>query len=336
MRVFEIQNGFGLDNLRIAQRPTPQAGKGEVLVSIKASSINYRDLMTVLGRYNPNQPLPLVPLSDGAGVVTAVGEAVTRFKPGDRVAAIFAQRWLGGAPGPEVRTSTLGGPLDGMLAEQVVLHETGLVKVPDHLGFEQAATLPCAAVTAWHALMEKQPVRPGESVLVQGTGGVSLFALQFAKLAGARVIVTSSSDAKLERAKALGADALINYRETPDWDTAAKRLNDGAGIDHIVEVGGAGTFAKSLNAIALGGSITVIGILSGIKTEIEIRGLLMKAVRVQGIFVGSREMFERMNRAIELHGLQPVVDRVFPFEEAPQSLRLMESAGHFGKLVIAH
>ncbi|MEC9342171.1 MAG: NAD(P)-dependent alcohol dehydrogenase [Pseudomonadota bacterium] len=334
MRVQEIQDGFGIENLKLAQRPAPQPGPGEVLVEVRANSLNFRDLMTVLGRYNPNQRLPLIPLSDGAGEVRAVGDGVTRVKPGDRVAGIFAQQWLGGTPGLEVRTSTLGGPLDGMLAEQVVLHEDGLVKVPEHLSDGQAATLPCAAVTAWHALMENDRLMPGQTVLVQGTGGVSMFALQFAKAAGARVIITSSSDDKLARARELGADETINYRNTPDWEKPVLDLTDGLGVDHVVEVGGAGTFGKSLESVRIAGTVTVIGVLSGFATEANLRPILMKAIRVQGAFVGSRQMFERMNRAIGQHRIVPIVDQVFAFDEAGKALELMQRGAHFGKIVI--
>lgn len=334
MRVYEIRGGFGLDNLRMAERPTPEAGPDEVLVKLGAASFNFRDLMTIKGAYNPKQPLPLVPCSDGAGTVAAVGKGVTRVKEGDRVAGCFAQRWTSGEPTSESRGSTLGGPLDGTLAEYAVWRENGIVATPAHLSDEEASTLPCAAVTAWNALVAKGGCKPGDVVVVQGTGGVSVFALQFAKLCGARVIATSSSDEKLERAKALGADAGINYRTVPDWSKAVKDLTEGQGANHIVEVGGAGTLAASLGCVALGGTISVIGVLSGTAAQLDVRAILMKGARIQGVFVGPRDCFETMNRAISLHGTRPAVGSVFPFAEAVEGLRFMESGSHFGKVVV--
>ncbi len=334
MKAYEIQGGFGLDNVRAVERPTPGPGPGEVLVKLGAASFNFRDLMTIKGTYNPKQPLPLVPCSDGAGTVAAVGEGVKRFKAGDRVAGCFAQRWASGEPTAESRGSTLGGPLDGTLAEYALFQEGGVVATPAHLSDEEASTLPCAAVTAWNALVTKGACRPGDVVLVQGTGGVSVFALQFAKLCGARVIATSSSDEKLQRARALGADATINYRTTPDWSKAVKDLTDGQGANHIVEVGGAGTLAASLGCVALGGTISVIGVLSGTAAQVDVRAILMKGARIQGVFVGPRDCFETMNRAIALHGMRPAVGRVFPFTDAVEGLRFMESGAHFGKVVV--
>jgi NADPH:quinone reductase-like Zn-dependent oxidoreductase len=334
MKAVVIQGKFGLDSLTLVDRPAPTPGPGQALVRVRAVSLNFRDLMTVKGLYNPKQPLPLVPCSDGAGEVAAVGPGVTRVKPGDRVAGIFAQKWLGGSLGRAELRSTLGGPLDGMLAEQVVLHEDGLVHVPGHLSDEEAATLPCAGVTAWSALVTEGQVRAGETVLVQGTGGVSIFALQFARLAGARVLVTSSSDAKLQRALQLGASDGINYKTTPDWDRRARELTGGAGVDHVVEVGGAGTLAKSLNAVRINGRVSVIGVLSGTATQLDIIPMLMQRVRLQGILVGPRDAFEAMNRAVALHQLRPVVDRVFPLAETREAFRTMESGSHFGKVCI--
>lgn len=334
MRAYEIQGGFGIDNLKLAQRPEPSPGPGQVAVRVRACSLNYRDYMTVTGTYNPRQKLPLVPCSDGAGEVEAVGEGVTRFKPGDRVMGIFAQGWQAGDPTLEVRKTTLGGPLDGMLAERVVLHETGLVPVPEHLSFEEAACLPCAGVTAWNALMEGRAVKPGDTVLLLGTGGVSIFALQFAKLAGARVLITSSSDEKLRRAKELGAWETVNYKTTPEWDKRVLELTGGRGADLVLEVGGAGTFERSVACVGFAGTIAAVGVLSGAKTEIPLPQLFMRSVTVRGLFVGSRATFEAMNRAVALHKVKPVVDRVFPFEEAPAAFRLMQSGGHFGKIAV--
>jgi len=291
-----------------------------------------QDLMDVKGLYNPKMPLPRIPCSDGAGEVVAVGEGVSRVKAGDRVAAIFHQRWLAGGITENVARSTLGGDLDGMIAEQVLLSEEGVVPIPQHLSFAEAATLPCAAVTAWNALVEGG-LKASDSVLVQGTGGVSIFALQFAKLSGARVFVTSSSDAKLEKAKQLGATAGTNYKTSPDWDKWA-RSQTGSGVDHVVEVGGAGTLERSIKAVRTGGHIALIGVLSG-QGAINPLPILMKSVCVRGIFVGSRSMFEDMIRAIGASQLRPVIDRTFAFAEFPAALRHMESGTHFGKIVVS-
>jgi NADPH:quinone reductase-like Zn-dependent oxidoreductase len=333
MKAYEIRDKLSLESLTLVDRADPRPGAGQVLLQMRAFSLNYRDLMVIKGLYNPKQRLPLVPLSDGVGTVAAVGEGVTRVKTGDRVAGIFMQKWLTGDVTEEKSRSSLGAQAEGILAENVVLDEDGLVHVPAHLSDEEAATLPCAAVTAWNALIASGDVKPGSSVLIQGTGGVSLFALQFARLAGARLIATSSNDAKLERAKKLGADDGINYKTTPDWDKPVRELTGGAGVDHIVEVGGAGTLPKSLKAVRMGGQISLIGVLSG-AGDINPMPILMKNVRVQGIYVGSRDMFDAMNRAIALHKLRPVVDRVFPFAEARDAYRYLESAAHFGKIVI--
>jgi NADPH:quinone reductase-like Zn-dependent oxidoreductase len=334
MKAFEIRKTFGLEALTVTERPDPRPGPGHVLVRVRAASLNFRDLLMVRGAYNPKQPLPLIPLSDGAGEVVRVGEGVTRVKAGDRVAGIFAQKWLAGPPTKTGLLSTLGGPLDGMLADHVVLHEDGLVHVPAHLTDEEAATLPCAAVTAWSALVEQGGLRAGDTLLVLGTGGVSIFALQFARMAGARVIVTSSSDQKLERARALGAAETINYKATPDWEKGARALTDGVGVDHVLEVGGGGTFARSIRAVRVAGRISLIGVLAGSTTELNLAPILMQSIRVQGVMVGNRETFEAMNRAIALHGLRPVVDRVFPFGEARAAFEHMAGQGHFGKIVV--
>lgn len=335
MRVFQIQESFGLENLRLSERPDPSPGPGQVLLKMRSVSLNFRDLLMVRGHYNPRQPLPLIPCSDGVGEVIAVGDGVTRVSVGDRVATIFSQTWIGGPPSAEKLSGTVGGPLDGTLAEQMVLSADGVVPVPEHLTDSEAATLPCAAVTAWSALVEQGSVVAGDVVVVQGTGGVSIFALQFAQFLGARVIVTSSSDAKLERARELGAWKTINYKEDAAWGKTVRRLTDGIGADHVVEVGGAGTLEQSLRAVRVGGQISVIGVLSGVASEINIIPILMQNVRLQGILVGSREGFERMNRAIVAHGLRPVVDRVFPFDDAPDAFHHMASASHLGKICIS-
>ncbi len=334
MRVIELQNAFGIDALAVAERPDPRPGPGQILLKMRAWSLNYRDLLVVKGSYNPRLKLPLVPLSDGVGEVAALGEGATRVKVGDRVAGIFMQKWLAGTVTDDMPKSSLGGGAAGMLAEQVVLHEDGVVRVPEHLSDEEAATLPCAAVTAWHALVPEGRVKAGDVVLTQGTGGVSLFALQFARLHGARVIVTSSSNDKLRRALDLGASDGINYKTTPDWDQKTRELTGGAGVDHVVELGGAGTLGRSLKAVRTGGRVSLIGVLTGNTGEVNPVGVLMKNVCLQGIYVGSREMFEAMNRALALHRLRPVVDRVFRFEQAREAFRHMESAAHFGKIAL--
>jgi NADPH:quinone reductase-like Zn-dependent oxidoreductase len=334
VRAYEIQGGFGLEALRLVERPDPTPPAGHVLVRLRAASLNYRDLLTVQGLYNPKLPLPLVPLSDGAGEVARLGEGVTRFKPGDRVATSFFQRWISGGPTKAKLLSALGGPLDGMLRDHALLHEDGLVRVTPHLTDEEAACLPCAAVTAWSALVEQGELRPGQTVLLLGTGGVSLFALQFAKVTGARVILTSSSDAKLERARTLGADVTINYQATPDWEKKVRELTAGEGADQVLEVGGGGTFPRSVRATRVGGRIALVGNLAGNTTEVNLAPILMQNIRVQGVIVGSRETFEAMNRAVDRHGVRPVVDRVFPFEEARAAFEWMAARQHFGKIVI--
>jgi NADPH:quinone reductase-like Zn-dependent oxidoreductase len=332
VRVWEIGEGWG--RIDLAERPDPRPGPGQVVVRVRAASLNYRDLLTVRGSYNPRQKLPLVPCSDGAGEVEAAGEGVTRVRPGDRVASVFAQGWIAGEPTRDKIRSTLGGPLDGMLAEKVLLDAQGVVRVPEHLTDEEAATLPCAAVTAWNALVTEGEVKPGDTVLVQGTGGVSIFALQLGKLLGARVIVTSSRDEKLARARELGADETINYAEVPDWGARAKELTGGNGVDLVVEVGGAGTLQQSLRAVRIGGRIALIGNLAGTSAEVPLTLIFMQRVDVHGILVGDRESFEEMNRAIAAHRLRPVIDRVFPFEEAPAAFEHMAAGAHFGKVVV--
>jgi NADPH:quinone reductase-like Zn-dependent oxidoreductase len=334
VRAVEIRGAFGLDHLALVERPDPRPGPGQVLVRLRAASLNYRDLLTVEGKYNPKQRLPLIPCSDGAGEVVEIGQGVTRVRPGDRVCGAFAQKWIAGTPTRDKLRSTLGGPLDGTLAELAVFDEEGVVHVPDHLSDEEAATLPCAAVTAWSALVTEGGVAAGDTVLVLGTGGVSLFALQLATLLGARVIATSSRDDKLDRARALGASEGVNYRETPEWGARVKELTGGAGADHVVEVGGAGTLQQSLRAVRFGGTISLIGNLAGTKTELFLTQVFMQHVRLNGILVGHRESFEAMNRAVAFHKLRPVIDRVFPLEEVRAAFDHMAAGDHFGKIVV--
>ena len=334
MRVIEIQNQFGLDHLVAADRPVPEPRPRQVLLRMLAVALNYRDLLTVGGGYNPKQPLPLIPCSDGVGEVAAVGTDVERVSEGDRVIPIFAQRWISGAPNRDRLRSTLGGPLDGTLAEYVLLHEDGVVHAPSHLEDEEAASLPCSAVTAWNALVGEGPVKAADTVLVQGTGGVSIFALQLAQLLGARVIATSSSDEKLERVRDLGAWETINYSKDPEWGKTARRLTGGNGVNVVVEVGGAETLAQSLSAVAVGGQISLVGNLTGGVVKLNIIPVFMRQVRLQGVLVGHREALEEMNRAIETHAMRPVIDRVFPFSEAREAFEYMSAGRHFGKICV--
>ncbi len=308
MKAYEARQ-FGIDNLAPVERDEPQATAGEVVVKFHAASLNYRDLMFVKGTYNPRAKLPAVPFSDGAGEVVATGEGVTKWKVGDRVCPIFVQSWLEGPPSTQKNRSSLGaGDMDGVLREYGAFSEEGLVKIPEHLSFEEAATLPCAAVTAWNALVISGGLKAGETVLALGTGGVSIFALQLAKMHGARVFITSSSDEKLERARELGADETINYKKSPDWDKEVLSLTKKTGVDHVIEVGGAGTLSKSLASVRVGGQVDLIGVLAS-GGDFNPLSVLMKGVRLQGIFVGSRRMFEDMNRAIEANHLRPVIEQ---------------------------
>ncbi len=332
MKAYEIQK-FGLDGLAVADRPIPEPGTHQVLVKMHAWSLNYRDLMTVTGRYNPRLKLPQVPLSDGAGEIATVGAGVRNLKTGDRVANTFFERWVSGEATDEKARTALGAGRDGVLAEYVVLHEEGVIPIPDHLNYTEAATLPCAALTAWHALVTEGRIKPGDTVLTLGTGGVSIFALQFALLSGARVLITSGSDEKLARARELGAGDRINYKKEPDWGKRARQLTAGRGVDLVVELGGAGTFGHSVAAVRRGGTICLIGALAP-GTEANLVPVLMNSIRVQGIFVGSRDMFSEMNAAIALHGLHPIIHRTFGFGEVREAFRLMETGGHFGKICI--
>ena len=336
MRAWQVTDSFGLDNLRLVDRPSLPLGPGEVRIRMAATSLNYRDLLMVRGQYDPRQPLPLIPCSDGAGTVVEAGEGVTDLALGDRVTPLIATRWLTTEPSRQTIRSTLGGPLDGTLCEEMVLPASALVKVPDHLTLDEAATLPCAALTAWSSLVTLGSLRAGQTVLVLGTGGVSIFALQFAKALGARVIITSSDDAKLERARALGADVTINYRSEPQWSKPVRAATDGEGVDLVVEVGGAGTFEESIKSTRVGGIVSLIGVLAGAQKDLRLLPIVMNQIRVQGVLVGSREGFEEMNHAITNHHLRPVVDRILPFEAAPEAFNLLAGQGHFGKVVVSH
>ena len=337
MRAWRLSDAFGIDRLELDERPDPPLGPRDVRVRVGAISLNYRDVLIVEHGISPRGvQLPLVPCSDAAGEVVEIGADVSRVKIGDRVATIVFQRWLhGDTMPPDARDSALGGGLDGVLADSLVLHEDGLVHIPEHLSDEDASTLPCAAVTAWQALVTKGRVRAGETILVQGTGGVAIFALQLGLMLGARAIVTSKSDEKLARVSAFGAWETINYVTTPEWAERALELTGGTGVDHVVEMGGPGTTDQSIAAARPGGTVSLIGVLTGLGARIDPHPIAIKGLRVQGIRVGSREMFEDMNRAIAVNGLKPVIDRVFPFDEAPDALRRLQAAEHVGKVVIS-
>ena len=331
MRAWQIPS-FGIDSLELAERTDRAPGPGEVKIKIRAVSFNYRDLLMVKGLYNPKLQLPRIPCSDGAGEVVAVGEGVTAWKPGDRVAGIFMQNWIDGRATPAKTKGALGGDIDGMLADSVVLHASGLVAVPAHLAFEEAATLPCAAVTAWNALAAAQ-LKPAASVLIQGTGGVSIFALQFARLMGMRVLGVSSSNQKLDRARSLGLHAGVNYRDTPEWDRWVLDQTEGEGVDLVIEVGGVGTLPRSLRAVRMGGMIAQIGVLTGASEQFPLPIILHKQVHIRGIYVGSRRDFEEMNACIELAQLRPVVESS-SWKQTREVLHRMEAGAHFGKLAI--
>lgn len=332
MKAWEVREATGLDGLVLnASRPEPKPGHGQIVMHVRAAALNYRDQGVIKGAYGYTK-FPVIPMSDGAGEVAEVGPGVTQFKSGDRVAGTFFQNWTGGRMPADAAHNSLGGMIDGVLAEYALLNEVGAVKIPDHLSFEEAATLPCAALTAWNALIEHGRIKAGDTIALLGTGGVSVFALAFAKMHGAFVFMTSSSDGKLARARALGADVTINYRVAPDWDAEIKK-HTGVGVDHIVEVGGANTLEKSMNAIRPGGSIYVIGALAG-AGAINPRMINRKGIRLQGIHVGSRDMFADMNKAIALHKLKPPVDRLFSFADAKAAYVHQQGGGHFGKIVI--
>ncbi|MCK5796974.1 MAG: NAD(P)-dependent alcohol dehydrogenase [Deltaproteobacteria bacterium] len=334
MKAIEIQSSFGLDNLRLVERSRPSPGPGEILLRMKAASLNYRDLLMVKGLYNPRQALPLVPCSDGVGEVVGLGAGVTRFVKGDRVAPIFAPTWRSGRPTLSNLWETRGGPLDGTLTEYLVVSEEAAVSVPAYLSDIEAACLPCAAVTAWTTLVVEGGLKAGDWVLVQGSGGVSTFALKLCRLFGARAIAISSSDEKLARLKELGAVAGINYTETPRWGRAVRQLTGGQGVDLVVEVGGAETLAESLAAVGPGGFIGMIGVLSGTTAPLSFTSVLMKYVRIQGIFVGHRDSFEAMNRAFEANEVRPVVDSVYSLAKTRQAFEHLAAGAHFGKVCI--
>jgi len=331
VRAWVVDGGFGLDRLQTVEREPAPCGPGQVRVRLGAASLNYRDLLMVRGHYNPRQPLPLVPCSDGAGVITELGEGVEAWSVGDRVATCFTQGWLSGPHRAAHLSQTLGGPLDGALQEELVLDQDGVIAVPAHLSMAEAATLPCAALTAWSALVTHGRIQPDDRVLVLGTGGVSLFALQFARALGAEVWLTSSSAEKRARAEALGAGFTLDYRADAAWGRTIRKRG---GVDHVVEVGGAGTLAQSLKAVRESGTISLIGVLAGGRDQVDLTPVLMRQICVQGVFTGHRAGFRAMNKLVGHTGLRPVIDRVFPFEAASTAFAHLASGEHFGKVVV--
>ncbi|HKE19110.1 MAG TPA: NAD(P)-dependent alcohol dehydrogenase [Kofleriaceae bacterium] len=333
MKVYELQPREGFDSLTLVDRPARAPGPREVRVRVRAASLNYRDL--VMARGAQRRKAPIVPLSDGAGEVVAVGDEVARLRPGDRVTAAFFPTWKDGPLSDAHHARALGGGQDGMLAEEVVLPEEAWLPIPDSLSFEAAATLPCAGLTAYHALFVAADLKPGDTLLVQGTGGVSIFGLQLARAAGAQVIATSSSAEKRERALALGAAHVIDYKADATWGETARKLTGGRGVDLVIDVGGPGTFDQSVAALRFGGTMSILGVLTGTRGEVNTYGIFHKTLRVAGIYVGSIAMFEAFLRAVEATRLEPIIDRTFPFGEARAAYEHMAGGSHFGKVVIA-
>jgi len=334
MKAWQIEKSFGLENLQLIDTPSPKLKDGQILIKMTAASLNYRDLVTVAGAYGKTVKTPLTPCSDGVGHVVETGPATHTFKAGDRISPIFFPDWHDGPATPEVIPQALGGAFDGTLSEYMVVDEKSCVGVPDYLSDSEAASLPCAALTAWNALFEQATTNSSDCVVVQGTGGVALFALLFAKAAGAQVLITSSSNDKLDRAKELGADHCVNYYDNPNWLQEVKKIWP-EGADHVIELGGAQTLEQSIRATRIGGHISLIGVLTGPNTSsIPLPMILMRNIRIQGVTVGSRAAFERMNTFMEKHNIKPVVDKIFPFREVPSAFKHLESGQHFGKVCI--
>ncbi len=333
MKAYIIGDGEGLAALQLNERDVPKPGPGEILVQVKSNAINFRDLLLIKNAKAAQIPHGRIPNSDGAGIVQETGEGVSRFKAGDRVVGCFFQDWVSGPITDTTMQSAMGGPIDGMLAEYVILKEDGALPMPDSMSFDEAATLPCAGVTAWNCLIEEGGARAGSTALLLGTGGVSVFAQQFAAASGIRTIATSSSNEKLERIKALGASDVINYRENPDWENQVLDLTDGRGVDVVIEVGGAGTLPKSVASVRVGGTISLVGVLTG--GMIDPTSIMRKSVRLQGIYVGPQDMLARVTKVLDHNKIHPVIEKTVPFEEAPEAYKLMESGSHFGKIVIS-
>ena len=337
MRALNVAAPWGLDAIKVVELPDPKPGPGQVLVRMKAVSLNYRDLLMINGMYGRGAASTtdvITPFSDGCGVVEAVGEGVTRFKAGDRVATLFFQGWVSGPPTLEKVMTALGFPIPGAGAELQTFSEQGLSKVPEFLSDQEVATLPCAALTAWRGLFVDARLEPGDTVVLQGTGGVSIFGLQFAHAAGLRTLITSSSDEKLARAKDLGADHVVNYKTTPAWSGPVREATHGRGADFVMEVGGGGTIQESMKAVRIGGHIAVIGVVAGAGEPFNPASLIGNSAKLQGLSVGSRDMFEAMCRMIDLKKIFPVVDKVFPFTEARSAFAAMAAGEHFGKIVL--
>lgn len=336
MKTYRLEKTGHLDGLSLCNEPDPTPGPSEVVIKVHANALNYRDLMVMRGAYRVPPRARVIPLSDGAGEVVALGADVTRVKKGDRVAGAFFQGWMGGHIEAEHLSTDMGGSIDGMLSEYVVLNQHGVVKIPTHLSYQEAATLPCAALTAWCCLTDHRPLMAGDTVLTLGSGGVSVFAIQFARLFGARVIATTSSDEKIEKLKALGAHDVINYNTHPEWDKEVMRLTGKRGADFVIEVGGPGTLACSLKSAAIGGHVVQVGILGGVGQQLDPALFRGRSISTRSITVGSRQSFEAMNRAIEVNALRPVIDRVFSFADAKLAYQHLQEQKHFGKVVISH
>lgn len=335
MKAYQITENFSIETLKQVEKSYTKLLPNEILVQIKAVSLNYRDLLVIKGIDKWKPPVGRIPVSDGVGIVVEIGNQVTEVALKDRVAGLFFPNWMDGNLSSEKLLNSLGGSAsDGMLQEFVVLKENAVIKIPDYLSNEEAATLPCAAITAWHGLMGKGNIKAGDSVLIQGTGGVSLFSMQFALAAGAEVILLSGSDAKLERAKKMGVNHLINYKSVPQWEKEVLKITNGRGANHIVEVVGSDHINKSIEAVALDGTISVIGIMDGLTGNINTAQLMSKQVRLQGINVGSKEMFSRMNKTLEAKNIHPIIDSAFLFQDSIDAFKRLESGSHFGKLVI--
>jgi len=336
MKAMVLEGDWGPEHISLAERPDPEPGPGEIVIDIKATSINPRDLILTRKGYGRHSgELPIIPLADGAGHVSALGDGATKFQIGDLVCPNYNRYWLHGTADAAFAGGTHGGPLDGTQCQKMLIPESAVVRAPSYMTPAQAATLPIAAVTSWNAIVEQGGVKAGDVILLQGTGGVSLFALQFAKMLGAEVIITSSSDDKLARAKDLGADHMINYRDNPDWHRAALDITDGKGVDHVVEIGGTGTLDRSIKSVRPSGTLSLIGVLAGVAGEVNLGRVVTQNIRLQGVTVGSREMFENMVRAIEANPIEPVIDEThtFAFEDVGHALAALPDGKHFGKVV---
>ncbi|TWI93935.1 NADPH:quinone reductase-like Zn-dependent oxidoreductase [Mucilaginibacter frigoritolerans] len=333
MKAFEVTDNYSIDSLALIERDHPKLSPRQILVKMRAVSLNYRDLLVVNGIDNWKPPVGRVPVSDGVGIIAEVGNEVTTLVVGDRVAGLFLPNWIEGKLTPEKTVNSLGGKAhDGVLQEYVVFEESAVIKVPSFLSDAAAATLPCAGLTAWHGLIEKGNAGPVSTVLIQGTGGISLFSLQFALMIGAEVILISSSDQKLELAKKMGVKHLINYKSIPKWEDKVMEITNGVGVDHVVEVVGSDNINRSIEVVSLDGTISVIGLIDGFYGNINTAKIMSKEIRLQGIEVGSKEMFARMNKAIEVNKIQPVIEKVYSFDDARHALSSLQKGAHFGKI----